>query len=92
MLTVARKKFLSKLIFNRNTMKAKALGIVLIIIGLLMIVYTGFNIITTKKVVDLGPIQINKEKNHPVEWPPVVGAIILVGGIMTLVVGRKIHT
>ena len=62
------------------------------IIGIIMIAYTGFNMVTTKKVVELGPIQINKEKNHPIEWPPVMGAIVLIGGIVILVIDRKIYT
>ena len=49
-------------------MKTKTTGIALIVIGIMMVAYTGFNYITTEKVVDLGPIQINKEKNHPVQW------------------------
>jgi hypothetical protein len=61
-------------------MKTKTLGIILIIIGIIMIIYTGFNFVTTEKIVDLAPIKINKEKNHPVQWLPVIGIILFVGG------------
>lgn len=61
----------------------------LAIIGLVMVIYTGFNYVTTEKVVDLGPIQINAEKNHPVQWSPVIGAVLLVGGIVLLVMDKK---
>ena len=47
-------------------MKTKGVGIALLVIGILMTIYTGFNYVTTEKVVDIGPIQINKEENHPV--------------------------
>jgi len=67
----------------------KSAGIVLTIIGILMIIYTGFNYVTTEKVVDLGPLQINAEKNHPVQWSPIIGAVLLVGGIVILVIDRK---
>lgn len=67
----------------------KTLGVVLIAIGLLMIVYTGFNFITNKKVVDLGPIEINAEKSHTVQWPPVVGIIFIVGGIVVVALDKK---
>lgn len=70
-------------------MQTKSLGIVLVIIGVIMIVYTGFNYVTTEKVVDLGPIQINAEKNHPVQWSPIVGAVMLVGGVILLVIDKK---
>lgn len=67
----------------------KTLGFMLAIIGLVMVIYTGFNYVTTEKVVDLGPIQINAEKNHPVQWSPVIGAVLLVGGIVLVVMDRK---
>jgi len=67
----------------------KPLGIVLIVIGVIMIIYTGFNYVTTEKVVDLGPIKINAEKNHPVQWSPIVGVVLLVGGIVVMVTGKK---
>lgn len=66
-------------------MKTKGVGIALLVIGILMTIYTGFNYVTTEKVVDLGPIQINKEQNHPVQWAPIVGVIIIViGGILVV--------
>ena len=65
----------------------KKLGIALIVIGLIMTVITGFNLVTTKKVVDLGPIDIKKEQSHPVQWSPIVGGILLVGGIIIVIAG-----
>jgi hypothetical protein len=66
-------------------MKTKSIGIVLIIIGIVMTIYTGFNYVTTEKVVDLGPIQINKEQNHPVQWAPIVGVLIIaIGGFLVV--------
>jgi len=70
-------------------MRLRPLGIVLSIIGILMIIYTGFNYVTTEKVVDLGPIKINAEKNHPVQWSPIVGIALLVGGIVIVLIDKK---
>ena len=61
-------------------MKTKSIGIALIIIGIVMTIYTGFNYVTREKVVDIGPLQINKENNHPVQWSPIIGVIVLVVG------------
>jgi len=72
-------------------MKTKTLGIALIVIGIIMMIYTGFNIITTEKVVDLGTIKINQEKNHPVQWSPIVGVALLVGGVVIIVTDKKMH-
>ncbi len=70
-------------------MKIKTLGVVLAAIGILMIVYTGFSYVTKDKVVDLGPIEINAETNHPVQWSPIVGAVLLVGGLVVFATGKK---
>jgi len=55
-----------------------------------MIIYSGFNYVTTEKVVDLGPIEINAEKNHPVQWSPIVGIVLLVGGIVIVLSDKKV--
>ena len=67
----------------------KSLGVVLATIGLIMMIYTGFNFVTKEKVVDLGPIEINKTTNHPVQWSPIVGAVLLVGGIAIFATSKK---
>jgi uncharacterized membrane protein YdcZ (DUF606 family) len=70
-------------------MNTKTLGILLVVIGLIMIMYTGFNYVTTEKVVDLGPIQLNAKKSHPVQWSPILGAILLVGGVLVMITNKK---
>ncbi len=70
-------------------MKTKTIGIVIIAVGAIMMLYTGFNYVTTEKVVDLGPIQINKEKQHSVKWPSILGGIIIIGGIAIIALGKK---
>lgn len=72
-------------------MKKKS-GIAMLIIGLIMIVYTGFNFVTTEKVVDIGSIEITKEKNHFVQWPPIVGVVLIIGGVALLVLDKKSST
>jgi hypothetical protein len=70
-------------------MNAKNIGILLVIIGAIMVFYTGFNYVTTEKVVDIGPIEINKQKNHPVKWSPIVGVVLLIGGVILIVKDKK---
>lgn len=66
-------------------MRTKNIGIGLIFIGILMTIYTGFDYVTREKVVDIGPLQINKASNHPVQWSPIVGVIVLaVGGFLVI--------
>lgn len=54
-----------------------------------MMVFTQVNFTTTKKVVDAGPLQIDKKEDHSIGWPIYAGAIAVVGGIAVLAVGRK---
>jgi hypothetical protein len=61
----------------------------MIILGIIMLLYNSFNYVTTEKVVDIGPIQINKEVNHPIKWSPVIGIVLAVGGIVLIVVSNK---
>jgi hypothetical protein len=70
-------------------MKISTLGIILTVIGIFMIAYTGLGLITTEKIVDLGPIQISKENKHPLQWSPILGAVLLISGVTVLIVGRK---
>lgn len=70
-------------------MKTKTIGIIIAILGILMIIYTGFNYVTTEKVVDFGPMKMTVEENHPVQWSPIIGVILLVGGIVIVAMDRK---
>jgi drug/metabolite transporter (DMT)-like permease len=67
----------------------KTLGILLIVIGGIMTVFTGFNLVTKKEVADVGPIEINKTEKTPVYWSPVTGAILLVAGVVILATTRR---
>lgn len=67
----------------------KIFGIILLVVGLLMTVFTGFNIVTKKEVVDLGPVEINKEEKTPIYWSPVTGGVLAAAGIIVLLVSRR---
>jgi drug/metabolite transporter (DMT)-like permease len=58
----------------------KILGILLIIAGVVALAYGGFTYTTTKKDVDLGPIQVNHKQNHNVPLPPILGVVAIIGG------------
>ncbi|WP_339920732.1 hypothetical protein [uncultured Flavobacterium sp.] len=70
-------------------MNAKNIGILIIIIGAIMVFYTGFNYVTTEKVVDIGPIEINKQQSHPVQWSPILGVVLIMGGVVLVVKDKK---
>jgi NADH:ubiquinone oxidoreductase subunit 6 (subunit J) len=70
-------------------MSTKLIGIVLIIIGAIMMLYTGFNYVTTETLVDLGPVSIESEKNNFMKLSPILGAILLAGGLILLFLQSK---
>jgi len=65
------------------------LGLVLIVLGIAMMLFTGFNIVTKKKVVDLGPLEINSKEKTPVSWSPILGVVFLVGGGAMFLMSKK---
>lgn len=70
-------------------MKSRPLGLVLVILGIVMMAYTGFNFVTREKVVDIGPLEIEKKENNPVRWSPVVGLVVLIGGVAVLLGSKR---
>lgn len=67
----------------------RTLAILLIVIGGIMTVFTGFNLVTKKEVADIGPIEINKTEKTPIYWSPITGGILLVAGIIVLATSKR---
>ncbi len=67
----------------------KGLGITLIVIGIVMMIFRSINFTTKEKVVDVGPLEINKEKEKSVNWPLYAGAVVTVAGVVVLVTANK---
>jgi hypothetical protein len=67
----------------------RALAIALIVIGGIMTVFTGFNLVTKKEVADIGPIEISKTEKTPIYWSPITGAILLIAGVLVLVTSKR---
>lgn len=65
------------------------LGILMIIAGGLALAYQGFTYTHQEKVVDVGPIHATAEKHDRVSIPPILGGLILAGGIAVLILGGK---
>lgn len=64
----------------------KRAGIVIMVIGVVLTLFTAVTFFTKKKVVDIGSLEITANKPHRVSWSPLIGlAIIGIGGVITLV-------
>ncbi len=67
----------------------RTLGIILIVVGIAMLIWTGFSYTKKEKIVDAGPIQISADKEKSVNWPPYAGGIILVAGVIVFVASKN---
>jgi uncharacterized membrane protein len=67
----------------------RAIGVALIVLGTIMLIWTGFTYTKKEKVLDAGPIQISADRQKSVSWPPYVGGLLLIGGIVIVVTSRK---
>jgi drug/metabolite transporter (DMT)-like permease len=73
-------------------MQTKTIGIMITLLGVILLLYNSFNYVTTEKIIDIGPIQINKEVNHPIKWSPIIGIVLVIGGIVLIVKNNKQST
>ena len=67
----------------------KAIGIILIVAGILMLIFRGFSFTKEEKVADIGPLEINKKDKQSVGWPLWAGGIAVAAGVIVLVADRK---
>ncbi|MEO8150771.1 MAG: hypothetical protein ABI723_24270 [Bacteroidia bacterium] len=68
----------------------KATGITLIVIGLVLTIFTAFQFFTKEKVVDLGKVEISREKPHSISWSPIIGVVIMgIGGVVLWQASKK---
>ena len=68
---------------------AGIVGIILILIGIVALAYGGFSYTKREKVVDAGPLQISADRQHSVPFPPILGGLCLVGGIILVLAGNR---
>jgi xanthosine utilization system XapX-like protein len=67
----------------------KTIGVVLIVLGLIGIAWGSFTYTTKEKVVDRGPIEATRDKQHTVPVSPIAGAVALLGRIALVVTGKR---
>jgi len=67
----------------------KAIGWILIAIGIIMIVVKGVSIPEKKTIIDAGPIQVNKTEHHWYGWPTYAGGVLAIVGIAMVASAKK---
>jgi hypothetical protein len=60
----------------------KQVGLLILIVGLLITAFAGYNYVSKKKVLEVGNLEITKErKNQIPDWTPIAGiALLVIGG------------
>lgn len=67
----------------------KPIGIILIVAGILMFVFGKISFTKKEKVVDIGPVEINKNEKKTIDWPNYAGGIAVLAGAVLLFTDRK---
>ena len=68
----------------------KKVGIIIVIFGLALTIFTAITFFTREKVVDIGSLKITANKPHHLSWSPLIGiAVMGVGGVVILISSKK---
>ena len=67
----------------------RLLGIVLIILGLVGVIYGGISWTQRETILDAGPIEISRTERESIPLQPIVGALLLIGGVVLVLKGGK---
>ena len=65
------------------------MGIALIVLGIMAFAYQGITYTSQEKVIDIGPLQASVDTKKTFPLPPILGGLLLIGGIALVVVGAK---
>jgi len=69
--------------------KLTAIGVVLMVVGVLALLFGHFSYTDTRPAAKLGPIQIDAQEQHNVSIPTVAGIAIVIAGLGLVFVDRR---
>jgi uncharacterized membrane protein len=64
-------------------------GIALVVLGIVAFAYQGITYTSREKIIDIGPIQATADTQKTIPLPPLLGGLVLAGGIVLVLVGAK---
>lgn len=67
----------------------RVFGIILLLAGIVMLCFNGFSFQKEEKLIDVGPVEINKKETHRVGWPVYAGGVVALAGVVLIVAGGK---
>ena len=65
------------------------IGILLIVVGALALAYQGIDYTREKNVLDVGSVHLTAQTHERLSLPPILGGLVLVGGVAVLVMGAS---
>jgi hypothetical protein len=68
---------------------ARTVGLVLIVLGIVALIFQGISYTTEEKVLDVGPLEVETEKEKTIPLPPILGGLALLGGIALVALGDR---
>jgi hypothetical protein len=64
---------------------AAVIGLLLLIVGVIALGYGGYVWVTgTEKVAEIGPVEIERQKDYAIHIAPIAGGLAIVGGLILL--------
>lgn len=67
----------------------KKVGIIIIVVGILITIFTGISFRTEEEIVEIGDYELTQEEEHEVNWAPWVGVVVIAAGVAVILIGRK---
>jgi hypothetical protein len=64
-------------------------GVVLIVVGLAALAYQGVTYTKRETVLDIGPLHATADHQKTLPLPPIVGVVVVIGGVALLVAGAR---
>jgi len=62
----------------------KALGMAILVLGIVTLVYGGISYSRKRTVLDVGPIKATTTEHHRIPLSPILGGVAIVGGLLLL--------
>jgi hypothetical protein len=64
-------------------------SLIIFVIGLIMTVLSGFNLLTREKIIDIGRVQITAQRGNAFDWSPLFGVTVMAFGAGVYFFARK---
>jgi len=67
----------------------RAIGVVLVVLGLAGLIYGGLTWTRRERVADIGPVHVTRERESSLPVPPIIGGVCLAAGVVLLLRGGR---